>query len=149
MTERLRLLFSRIVFWFRTRRGFRLLGPVSVTGTVRYVEVAEDGDTCFGLAPDSLIPLGYQTKANGGTVVYHRCEEMHCEVMPADRQRLSVQLSRLHPGLRVRVTGQRAWDGSHHGRGVLFDALMCLLGAAPTVDGWIEIHPVTDLEVLG
>jgi hypothetical protein len=117
-----------LVFWAKCRAGFRLLGPVSISGVVTAYEVSEDGDTCFDVQHLSLV--------------------FHCEVAPADRERLAGEIARLTPGVRVRVGGTRAWDGCHHGRGVIFDVLMALLRAAPVLDGWIEIHPTKEIEVL-
>ncbi len=109
------------------------------------IEVSEDGDTCFSVTPEPTdgAALEYRTGA-----VLHRCTSIHCEVVPDDRERLADVIALLRPGVRVRVGGRRAWDGCHHGRGVVFDALMVLLGAGPVVDGWLEIHPVASIEVL-
>lgn len=141
----LKVFFSNVVFWLKCRAGFRLLrGDASVSGTVTAIEIAEDGDTCFDITVDSKY-TAVLTYVTSGAV--HTCNILHCEIVPADRARLAKEIAKLVPGRHVTVTGKRAWDGCHHGRGNIFDALMVLLGAAPVVDGWIEIHPVTSLHV--
>jgi len=134
-----------LVFWAKCRAGFRLLGPVSISGVVTSYEVSEDGDVCFDVSPDGqdVDLLEYDTGH-----VQHLSLVFHCEVAPADRERLAGEIARLTPGVRVRVGGTRAWDGCHHGRGVVFDVLMALLRAAPVLDGCIEIHPTKEIEVL-
>lgn len=142
----IRIAFSNLVLAAKKRAGFRTLEWVDgVTGVVVTFEVSEDGDTCFDLLPDPefLDLLDYST---AGTL--HHSYRLHCEVVPADRERLAQPIAGLRAGVRVKVTGFLAWDGAHHGKGLLFDVLMVLLGAAPTVDGWLEIHPVRELEVV-
>jgi len=142
----LKIWFSNLVFALKCRAGFRLLEYIgSVTGMVKALEMAEDGDCCFDLVIDGPPSPLLAYKTSGAT---HICETLHCEIVPADRARLSAEIAKLKIGVRVRVSGRRAWDGCHHGKGLLFDALMVLLGAAPTLDGWIECHPCTSLEVL-
>ncbi len=141
----LEVAWSNLVFWFKRRAGFRRLEYVSgLTGIVASLEIAEDGDTCFDLVPGERHEL--LTYRTVGSV--HLCKKLHCEIVPKDRARLAAQIALLSIGARVTVSGYRSWDGCHHGRGVIFDGLMVLLGAAPVLDGWLEIHPCTSLEVI-
>jgi hypothetical protein len=142
----IRIAWSNLVFRLKCRAGFRLLEPVEVTGVVRFVEASEDGDTSFDLVPDGSVSVGLLIYGTSDAI--HHCESIHCEIVPRDRARLASAIAALAPGVRVKVSGQRAWDGCHHGKGVLFNVLMVLLGAAPVLDGWLEVHPVTSLEVL-
>lgn len=144
----IRILFSRVVFALKCRAGFRLLQSVEgIEGIVTAVEMSSDGDACFDL--DLATDPGSRALLVWGTAgAAHISRDLHCEIAPVDHARLLVPISHLARGVRVRVGGRRAWDGCHHNRGVIFDVLMVLLGAAPVVDGWIEIHPVESLEIL-
>lgn len=146
MINRIRIWFWDLIFWLKCRAGFKLFGPITVVGVVTNVEFAEDGDACFDLSIDDDKTWLWITTS--GTRVLHKCLDLHCEVTPHDGERLGPIVKQLRYGTRVRVRGTWAWDGCHHGRGAPFDALMVLLRAAPTLDGWLEIHPVTELEIL-
>ncbi len=146
-------MINAIVLWFwaqvfaaKCRAGFKLLEFAIVRGTVVGMpEISSDGDTCFDIIPDPGFESLLEYSTGGAR---HVCQTIHCEVAPADQRRLRPVVELLRSGSRVSVAGTRAWDGAHHGHGTLFDVLMVLLRAAPTLDGWIEIHPVQEITVL-
>jgi hypothetical protein len=140
----IRIWWSSLVFALKQRAGFRLLGTVAgVTGVVSSFERSDDGDLSFDVTPDAEFAwvLEYPSRHVARAAI-------HCEVVPADQERLAAAIGMLRIGARVRVGGQRAWDGCHQGHGVVVDALCVLLRAAPVLDGWVEVHPVLSLEVL-
>ncbi len=145
---RLRRLFYAIYMAFKRRGGFVDLDcERTVEGTVMLssVDLSNlDGDATFDLW---LEPDDYDVACFAG-----RCRQtIHCEVPPG-RPDLAAELAEVlrsaaYPS--VRVTGRLAFDGSHHGRGLLLDVLAAVVGWPANVrDGWLEIHPVTHLEVV-
>ncbi len=139
----LRVLAYAVYMWFKRRGGFIDLNcEQTVEGTVvRTNGSSPDGDTTFDVEP-----YYYDTR-----VLQFGCSwtpTIHCEVTPG-HPGLAEAAARLRVGDPVRVTGRWAFDGGHHGHGLVFDALAAIVGWPPNVaEGWTEIHPVTQIEAL-
>lgn len=141
----------RLVFWWKQRTGFVVLGPVVVVGTVLSLRSSSDGDALLNIAlsDDDLdrTPYGIGRPESQG--------RLHCELPPWIRGAVRDVYATLTPGDRVRVTGEWGFDGVHllprHWPGWLFplEVLAALFRHQPNFrDGWFEIHPVTAIERL-
>ncbi len=146
--------FSEILFWFKKRAGFMDLGtPVVVTGTVAAFEagISQDGDLNFDLALDpefvkfATLITTHPSEASLNGII-------HCEVMP--KARLRRAFPALTVGMRVRVSGRWAFDGSHSDASVAgqrpqaLELAAAVVGRAPNPNGWPELHPVDRVDVL-
>jgi len=147
------VVYSEIVFYFKHRGGFiDLATRVAVTGTVLSAKYApNDGDATFDLLLDTSY-FWACTFAQRSTTESGISWAIHCEVMPRERLRdaaLAATVASLKPGDRLRVTGDWAYDGVHHGHGFFFDVSYCLVGGGqPSPHGWTELHRVLKIEVL-
>ena len=74
---------------------------------------------------------------------------LHCEIVPWDREETREVWGALKPGDRVRVKGRWGFDGVHTGKGKVADVFLAIIRHQPNMnDGWFEIHPVEELELL-
>jgi len=151
-------LFGRIVFAAKHRAGFIDMGlDVEFTGLAVHQDGGnnEDGDWCFEVVPDSewawLVRFGNRETAALGRYV----GALECEVMPCQREALLPALLELKQRLtagqlvRVRVAGRWGYDGVHDNQPEWLQVLYALWGHGPdAVNGWLEVHPVTKLEIL-
>lgn len=139
-------LWWRLVWVMKHRGGYVDLGrDIAIAGTVRSVEASSDGDLVFNLEPDAADDWAITTfggRRTSENPAYPAT--LHCEVVPWDRGRFTAPAV----GARLRVSGRWGYDGVHGGHGMFIDALRCLFGATPVLDGWCEIHPVSKIEVL-
>lgn len=147
MLDRIKARFFQFVFWWKKRTGFiDFKEDIEVTGTVMRTHVARDGDVTFDIWPDdeylwSITWYGGRLKT-----------KLHCEVVPWLAGPRSTAAT-LQPGDRVRVKGRWGFDGVHTWKGwnawywYPIEVLLAVFRHQPNViDGWFEIHPVTEVE---
>ncbi len=144
-------LWWRLVFWAKHRTGFLDMGrDVTVTGVVLKVEPpGTDGDGNFDVrleaGQESLIMMGGRLTTADEALG----PAIHCEVEPWADAVLRARFAALRVGDRVHVAGRHGFDGVHTGRAEWLEVLLALVRHQPNVrDGWFEIHPVTELDVL-
>lgn len=147
----------RVVFWWKKRTGWLDLGEVvECTGTVIMVDANisgafNDGDVCFNVKLDpgqERLVTGF-----GGRLTTESDTDptpaLHCEIPPWTRSKFDDIWQKLEVGKRVRVRGSWGFDGVHTGRPEWLEILYSLVRHMPNVrQGWFEIHPVEELEIL-
>lgn len=145
----------RLVFWWKKQTGWLDLGEViEVTGIVVMVDtnvtgLFNDGDVCFNVRLD--VGLEKYITGFGGRLTSEDGEgpSLHCEITPWTRKKFDGTWQRLALGQRVRVKGRWGFDGVHLGVSEPLEVLAALPRHMPNVrDGWFEIHPVEELEIL-
>lgn len=152
---------GNVLLWGKRRCGFVDLGrDVEVVGrVVGYDPGGGDGDVCFNVVADG--PYAFlrfykgrdTTEGTPGTI---HCEFTPCAQLGALRALLDEVVRRCAAGEQpvVRIRGRWSYDGVHSNDwktdGLTFkEVWSCLVGhGANELDGWTELHPATDIEVL-
>lgn len=144
--------FWRLVFWWKKRTGWIDLGQtIIITGTVVGFDPPDlDGDGNFDVKLDPGFDR-WITGFGGRLTTENEAlgPSIHCEVPPWSSANLRDRFAGLRLGDRVQVTGAWGFDGVHTGRPEWLEVLLALVRHEPNVlDGWFEIHPVTEIVTL-
>lgn len=154
---KIKLAFWKMVFWWKHKTGFLDLGEdVTFTGTVMLVDgvgsptIDNDGDFCFNVKVDfgwEWLNTGFKGRKTTNNLAAP--DTIHCEVPPWLVPGLQEKLIKVVTGARIKVTGRWGFDGVHIGKAQWLETLYALWRHQPNVlEGWFEIHPVTDIEII-
>lgn len=147
-------LWWKLVFWWKKRTGWLDLGEmIEITGTViTRIPPDVDSDQTFNVRLDP--GLGYEKYITGfgGRLTWEPDAtepSIHCEIEPWAEAGLHSTYAHMKIGDRIRVKGAWGFDGVHLGRAMWIEILAALIRHQPNMkQGWFELHPVVELEIL-
>lgn len=139
-------------FWKRQTGWLDLDQIIEVTGTVITTskDLSGDGDIRFNVLLDddyiwTITGFGGRLTREGSA----NEPSLHCEITPWDKDKFDNVWQNVEVGSRVRIKGRWGFDGVHTGKGAVADVFLAIIRHQPnTKDGWFEIHPVEELEIL-
>jgi hypothetical protein len=145
--------FWRVVFWWKKKTGWLDLGKTaSIMGTVVGLTPPDiDGDQNFDVRLDDGLERWITGFGGRLTTAQESLgPSIHCEIPPWAPRELRKLFDQLKVGDRVYVSGAWGFDGVHTpGMSEWWEILRAIVRHPPNVqDGWFEIHPVNELDVL-
>lgn len=146
-------IFWKFIWFWKKQTGWIDLDKViEITGTVVTTskDLSGDGDIRFNVVLDD--PYKWAITGFGGRLTHEGAASepsIHCEITPWDREKFDSIWQKVEVGSRVRVKGRWGFDGVHTGKGPVVDVLLGFLRHQPNInDGWFEIHPVEEFEII-